>query len=85
MFELKIWYCRSLHTAAVPPDPSNLWKYFHNSGKKQNSSHYIAYCKACVAHHQELLETAAAAANDVTFNASTEMLASNWRFEKGVS
>ena len=69
----------------MPPEPTSLWKYFHKSDKKQNSSHYFAYCKACVAHHVEILEMAAAAANDVTLDAGTEMLATNQRFEEGVS
>ena len=32
-----------------------LWSYFHR-GDKQNTTHWEAYCKACVTHYQRVLE-----------------------------
>ena len=61
-----------------------LWKFFHNSGVKQNSSHWKTHCKACVAYHERALEEEAIAANGLTLDAGTELLAKQARFEAGV-
>ncbi|KAJ7693020.1 hypothetical protein B0H17DRAFT_1330580 [Mycena rosella] len=34
------------------------WKYFDNSGKKQNQSHYHSYCLGCLDHQKRLLQDA---------------------------
>ena len=65
--------------------PNVLWKFFEHSGEKQNTSHYKTYCKACVAHHLGVLEAEAqTAANGVTLDAATEMLAARERYEAGM-
>lgn len=62
-----------------------LWKYFKNSSKKLNGSHYITYCKGCVQHHLEILKTRdSTEANDIIVDAGTEMLAAQTRFEADV-
>lgn len=75
-----------LTLAMAPNNKVNpLWKYFENSGRKPNGSHYITYCKACVGHHLEILSAEArTAVNDVILDAGAEMLAARARFEAGM-
>ncbi|KZP33921.1 hypothetical protein FIBSPDRAFT_881408 [Athelia psychrophila] len=40
---------------------NRLWLFFHNSGVKQNASHWKVHCRGCVAYHEEILEDGAAA------------------------
>jgi hypothetical protein len=59
-----------------------LWPFFHR-GEKQNSSHFRAYCKGCVTHHEaqaELLDESAVS-DDV--DAGTAMRAKQKLFEEG--
>jgi hypothetical protein len=35
-----------------------LQSYFHKGTEKQNSSHWINYCKGCVKHEKKLLQDA---------------------------
>lgn len=63
-----------------------LWKFFHNSGVKQSSSHWKVHCKACVAYHERALDNEATAANGgltIALDAGTELLAKKARFELG--
>jgi hypothetical protein len=59
-----------------------LWPFFH-CGEKQNSSHFRAYCKGCVAHHeaQAKLLDESVISDDV--DAGTVMLAKQL-FKEGV-
>ncbi|KZP23372.1 hypothetical protein FIBSPDRAFT_737740 [Athelia psychrophila] len=58
-----------------------LWKLFHSTGIKQNTSHFITHCWACVHYHEKILEEEAAVVNGLTLDAGTELLAKQARFE----
>ncbi|KZP27364.1 hypothetical protein FIBSPDRAFT_948639 [Athelia psychrophila] len=59
-----------------------LWKFFHSTGVKQNTSHFITHCRACVHHYEKILEDEAdMAANGLILDAATELLAKQARFE----
>ncbi|KZP22974.1 hypothetical protein FIBSPDRAFT_737980 [Athelia psychrophila] len=54
-------------------DVNRLWQFFHNSGIKQNGSHWRTHCRGCVAYHEKILEDEAAAANGLLLNAGTDV------------
>ncbi|KZP16681.1 hypothetical protein FIBSPDRAFT_957763 [Athelia psychrophila] len=60
-------------------DINGLWLFFHNSGVKQNASHWKVHCRSCVAYHERILE--AATDDGLLLDAGTELLAKQARFE----
>ncbi|KZP20381.1 hypothetical protein FIBSPDRAFT_954547 [Athelia psychrophila] len=61
-------------------DINGLWLFFHNSGVKQNASHWKVHRQSCVAYHERILE-AAAVDDGLLLDAGTELLAKQARFE----
>jgi hypothetical protein len=57
-----------------------LWPFFHHR-EKQNSSHFKAYCKGCMTHHEaqaELLDESAVSNNEV-WRRMNNLMTGRWK------